>query len=71
MREIRLGLEKRLDVKTYINDTREHLRDRIFTAEQMKVIREGLEEGIDVSRYTFVLFDENQMEEVKKVLKRG
>ena len=43
MKEIRLGLEKRLDASLYANPK--------FNQYQMKEIRLGLEEGLDISWY--------------------
>ena len=46
MREIRIGLEERLDVSFYQNP--------LFQWQQMKEIRLGLESGISVNKYALI-----------------
>ena len=53
MREIRLGLEHRVDVSQYNN--------HLYSAKQMKEIRLGLEEGLDVSYYKSPIFAAKDM----------
>lgn len=48
MREIRLGLEKHLDVEQYKNV--------LYSWQQMREIRYGLEEGMDVSYYRSFMY---------------
>lgn len=57
MREIRIGLENRVDVSQYKN--------HLYSAEQMKEIRLGLEEGLDVSYYKSPIFAARDMQKKK------
>ncbi len=55
--EIRLGLEKGLDVSVYANPE--------FTPTQMAEIREGLEKGLDVSVYAHPEFGWEKMKQIR------
>ena len=57
MREIRLGLEKGLDVSIYAKPEYDWM--------QMEEIRLGLEKDIDVSEYAKPEYDWMQMEEIR------
>jgi uncharacterized protein (DUF342 family) len=61
MREIRLGLEKRIDTALYSNP--------YFHASQMREIRLGLEDGLDVSSYAHVRFSAADMRLMREKLK--
>ena len=59
--QIKLGVEKGLDVSWYAKPEFEHY--------QMREIREGLEDGLDVSIYSKNYLDWEQMQQIKKGLK--
>ena len=63
MREIRLGLMDKLDVKVYANDR--------FCAEQMEQIRLGMMDKVDVKKYATPSLSEGKMEIIREALKLG
>ena len=60
MAQIRLGLQKDLDISWYAN--------KKFDWEQMDEIRLGLEANIDVSQYAKSEYPWEQMKEIKEKL---
>ena len=62
MREIRLGLEQRLDVSVYAKE--------LYRWQQMREIRLGLEEGLDVSAYMSMMYSAKDMEQIRKQMKK-
>lgn len=63
MQEIRLGLEKKLDILVYAN--------YLFSYYQMREIRLGLEAGLDVSSYCSLVFSATDMREKRINLING
>ena len=61
--EIRLGLEKNIEVSIYANSN--------FNFLQMRQIRLGLEKDLNVSIYAKSKFNSWQMEEIREGLKEG
>ena len=61
--QIKLGLEKQLDVSIYAK--------KDFTWEQMVEIREGLEKNVDISIYAKEGFKSDQMFYIKEGLKNN
>ena len=64
MKQIRLGIEKGLDVSIYDDNSK-------YNFEQMKIIRVGLQENLDVSWYAKPEFDYKQMSEIFLGLSEG
>lgn len=58
MREIRLGLEHRVDVSPYVNPA--------FSWQQMQEIRLGLEDGLDVGIYARLMYTANDMKKKRQ-----
>ena len=58
--QIKLGLEKNLDVSIYAKPE--------FDEYQMREIRHGLEDNLDVSVYAKPEFNEKQMKKIRKQL---
>ncbi|MCR5100029.1 MAG: FapA family protein, partial [Butyrivibrio sp.] len=56
-KEIRIGLEKRLDVKLYAK--------RCYSYQQMRELRYGLEHQVDISYYSSRLYMPGQMKEIR------
>ena len=63
MKQIRIGLENRLDVSIYAKPE--------FDDDQMWEIRFGLEKGLDVSIYAKPEFDWSQMRQIRYGLEKG
>lgn len=57
IKELRLGFEKNLAVKEYLNPA--------YTAQQMHEIRLGLQMGLDIDRYSDIRFSVEQMKTIR------
>lgn len=60
LQEIRLGVEKKLDVSLYTN--------YLFNHAQMREIRLGLEAGLDVSLYSSLVYSATDMKEKRRAV---
>lgn len=63
IRQIRMGLEEKVDVSIYANGT--------YNWQQMRELRIGLREGVDVTPYRNQLYSWQQMQEIRLGLEAG